>query len=481
MYVQPLWRYRQWLAVLLIIANVLTYKSLISNGITIFDIAYGVILLLRLFNFARIVKARIKPNHLLRSGLRTSLWSGFLQLPFVTAIWLAAAPPSEAVLALVIAIVSVIVAIALFAITERNLHATHFTETSVYYSDRDLPSLTVAIPARNETLDLEACLHSIVANDYPKLEIIVLDDSSQDKTPRIIKQFAHDGVRFVQGTEPDEHWLAKNFAYQRLLEEASGEVVLFCGVDVRFEPESLRRIVTAMLAREKTMVSIIPRRFRDSVAGSFIQPMRYWWELALPRRQFDRPPVLSTCWVIKRDVLQKLGGFASVGHSIIPETYFARELIASDDYSFLRSDVYMGVETQKSPEEQRNTAIRVSYPELHKRPELAFVMAMTEILLLFMPFYLIFYGLYTGELLTTYIATVTALFLIATHVSIVAATSPPSIAIALINFPLAVLVEMYLGLLSMYKYEFSNVIWKGRSLTPSPLIRQEVIPHLPEF
>ena len=42
-------------------------------------------------------------------------------------------------------------------------------------------------------------LHRVIASTYPKLEIIVLDDLSADKTPALIKAFAQDGVRFIEG------------------------------------------------------------------------------------------------------------------------------------------------------------------------------------------------------------------------------------------------------------------------------------------
>lgn len=481
MYSKIIWRFRLPLSLIFITANVTVVWILFSEVQNIYSIWFLLVTALRLFNLSRILKGRVKSDHLQHSGFRTSSWIIIFQLPSVVALWLGSPSPTSLTLAFIISMLSAVSAMVLFAITSRNLRSTHYTELDVYYTDRDLPSLTVAIPARNETLDLENCLHSVVASDYPKLEIIVLDDSLHGKTPDIIKRFAQNGVRFVQGSEPDEHWLAKNFAYQRLLEEASGELILFCGVDVRFEPESLRRIVTAMLARKKSMVSIMPRRFTDSISGSFIQPMRYWWELALPRRQFDRPPVLSTCWIITNHVLKKFGGFASVSHRIIPESYFARELIKTDGYSFLRSDAFIGLETQKSPEEQLSTATRVLYPELHKRPELAFLMVTIEILLLLSPFYLVLYGITSSVYIITYVASIAVVFLIATHVRIIAASSPPSIPIALVSYPLAVLIEIYLGLLSMYKYEFSDVIWKGRSLTSAPTMQQQVIPHLPKI
>ena len=51
-----------------------------------------------------------------------------------------------------------------------------------------------------------------IASDYPKLEIIVLDDCSQDRTAEIIRNFAHDGVRFIQSEDNKDNWLDKNKA-----------------------------------------------------------------------------------------------------------------------------------------------------------------------------------------------------------------------------------------------------------------------------
>src|SRR6185369_13096540 len=61
-----------------------------------------------------------------------------------------------------------------------------------------LPTVSVCIPARNEDRVLTDCLAAVLASDYPKLEVIVLDDCSQDKTAQVVRQFAHGGVQFIQ-------------------------------------------------------------------------------------------------------------------------------------------------------------------------------------------------------------------------------------------------------------------------------------------
>src|SRR5690606_16105313 len=94
-----------------------------------------------------------------------------------------------------------------------------------------------------------------------------------------------------------------------------------------------------MLARDKRMVSILPQRNNPNKAQySLVQAARYFWELAPPRRLFNRPPVLSSCWAVYRRDMLRLGGFAAVTRAIIPEAYFAKQLLASDGYSFMRAD-----------------------------------------------------------------------------------------------------------------------------------------------
>lgn len=431
--------------------------------------------LVRVFNVLRVVVGRIEEDHLWRSAFRASGYFIIGQgvLVVLSQIYTS---PSVVILNTILAVAYTAVSLMLLLGTVRTLQRSRTTTTTEHYADRDLPTVTVAIPARNETNDLEECLRSVLASNYPKLEIIVLDDCSHDRTPDIIKGFAHDGVRFIKGVEPADDWLAKNQAYERLRQEATGELILFCGVDVRLGADTIRGLVTAMRNRDKQMISILPRRLTAEPFGGLIQPMRYWWELALPRRYFDRPPVLSTCWIISRKALDDLGGFTSVKHAIIPESIFARELVRKDLYSFIRADDSIDVQTRKSSGEQRETAIRVRYPQAHRRPEMAFIIMAAELLFLFGPFVSFAVNLMVHHWWVAGLNFIAASLLIVTHLTITLATNPPSMPAALCNLPFAIILEVVLGIESMVRYEFSKVTWKERNIT-FPVMH--VIPRLP--
>lgn len=474
--VPGLWRIRR---VAVFVPLALTLYALLAaafSGGSSWMALLVVVTVFRVINHVRIIKGRMHERYLYRTTRRSGYMLGVLQLAIGGLELYADLGWGDALAWLVTG--QVAVALTIFLLALRNIYKTRHRPVLASYSDKELPTVTVAIPARNETADLEDCLRSILANNYPKFEVLVLDDCSHDRTPEVIKSFAHKGVRFIKGREPDGRWLAKNLAYDKLADEATGEVMLFCGVDVRFGPETIRALVTTLLARDKDMLSVLPRRLNNDVLAAFIQPMRYWWELVPPRRLFNRPPVLSTCWMIRRQKLRELGGFDAVQNNILPEGYFAREAVRTDGYSFVRADDILDVQTRKSLPAQRQTAIRMRYPQLRRRLEWAALLTIGELLFLLGPFVIMVSGLWVGFGALQLTALAAGALLILTHVLIVQASNPTNVLVAIFNLPIVVLVELYLSLLSLYRYEFSTVTWKDRDIC---LPVMHAIPSLPKL
>jgi glycosyltransferase involved in cell wall biosynthesis len=437
----------------------------------------------RVICLARMAYGRLQHNELQRVSLRAYGWLLVLQVAAYGVGWLvtrhhiatAYAFCGFLALQLAMAMVMLRVSINTWRHTRPGLMATSLT-------DAELPTVSVLVPARNETDDLEACLRKLVASDYPKLEIVVLDDCSVTRaTPDIIRSFAHDGVRFIEGAVPDEvNWLAKNQAYARLAEQASGDVLLFCGVDVQFEPKSIRLLIERLERKQKDMISVLPLRVPGSEAwASLLQPMRYFWELCLPRRIFKRPPVLSTCWLIRAAVLKRDGGFAAVSRSVVPEAHFARRAVIGDRYSFIRATAELGIASNKPASEQYATSVRVRYPQLHRRLELVVILALMELFFwlgpliglavaALLPHSLLLSGLWLAEWLMFEVM----YYLVAVRTRL---NSPW---LAWLLFPAAVGVDIVLLHISLLRYEFSDVDWKGRNIC-IPVMRVE--PRLPKL
>lgn len=437
----------------------------------------------RVVNLFKLIDGRKNIDYLRLSYIRSSISLGIYQLVVVLLVYparLIYLDYSYGLEALAGLILLGLIVIA--SSIRRGLEKTRPEVNDIAVEYSKLPTLTVALPARNETDNLEECLTSIVASDYPKMEVLVLDDCSQLKrTPEIIRQFAHDGVVFLEGKEPGDSWTAKNYAYQQLVDEANGEIILFCGVDVRFQPQTIRRMVELKISKKKKMLSFMP--LNGLIVGKFkrllIQPVRYLWELGLPRRFVNRPPVLSSCWLIERSALDSAGSFKAVSRSIEPERYFARRTLGSKDgYSFICLGRQLGLSSDKNFSEQMATATRTRYPILRQRLEHVCALVLVELSLFLLPIGLLIYGLIIVNLPLVVVDIFNVLLASLISYSITSLTYINKQPLSLLSYPIAVIFNVWLLIYSMSKYEFSEVVWKGRNVC-IPLM--QVRPSLPKI
>jgi glycosyltransferase involved in cell wall biosynthesis len=135
------------------------------------------------------------------------------------------------------------------------------------------PRLSVLIPACNEAANLESAVATLLQQDYPDLEIILVDDRSTDGTGEIIDRFAREDPRIhavhIQTLPPG--WLGKVHALHQGVEQASGDWILFTDADVHFGAAILRRAVALVLHQRVDHLALIPRTIQKS----------FWLELAV--------------------------------------------------------------------------------------------------------------------------------------------------------------------------------------------------------
>src|SRR6266571_4752287 len=128
-------------------------------------------------------------------------------------------------------------------------------------ADADCPSLSVVVPACNEAAAMEPALRSLLALDYPHLELIVVDDRSTDGTAAIVERLAaaHPQLRLLRVSELPSRWLGKNHALQVGSQAAGGDWLLFTDADVVFQPGALRRVMAWAARRRSEHVVALPR------------------------------------------------------------------------------------------------------------------------------------------------------------------------------------------------------------------------------
>ncbi|PID33327.1 hypothetical protein CR969_01350 [Candidatus Saccharibacteria bacterium] len=237
-----------------------------------------------------------------------------------------------------------------------------FKPSHIKVSQDELPTISVCIPARDETNSMTACLESVLASDYPKLEVLVLDDNSSDDTPNLIRAFAHAGVRFIAGSKLAGGWLGKNYALEKLSEEASGHYIVFLDVDTRIKHDTISLLIKQMLVENKEMVSILPQRDDMSRASTWFASLRYFWELALNSK--SRPGAASAMWIINRHILiDQIGGFDHYRDIVQPERMMAKQLSKDGQYAFWASTKRLGVTFEKKWSSQLESSRRLLLPQ----------------------------------------------------------------------------------------------------------------------
>lgn len=346
-------------------------------------------------------------------------------------------------------------------------------------ADEKLPSITVAVPARNETYELTECLENILSSDYPKMEVIVLDDCSQDNTSDIIKGYAHKGVRFIKGKMPSGSWLPKNYAYQQLLDDSESKVILFCGSDVRFEKHSIREMVEYYIENELLMLNVLPEHSNKlPFKAKIFQPMRYWRELGLTNFASKFPPALTTCWLADSHFLQRNGGFKAFKNSVRPEKHFAKRAEITHSYRFVSSLPSLGVSSTKDYSAQVSTAIRTRYPEHRRAPEKVFLTSIIMLSGIALTTYGLVYAFVTFHVLLAIILLVVVWLYVLTYVEINNMFRRKKTLQDIIVMPLVLLAEVIMINYSMWAYEFSEVFWKGRNVC-LPVLKN--YPRLPKI
>jgi cellulose synthase/poly-beta-1,6-N-acetylglucosamine synthase-like glycosyltransferase len=107
------------------------------------------------------------------------------------------------------------------------------------------PRLSLVVPACNEAPKLEAAVRSMLHQDYPNLELILINDRSTDETGAIIDRLAQEfpQIRPVHITALPPGWLGKNHALWVGAQVAQGDYLLFTDADIQYDPTTCRRAV----------------------------------------------------------------------------------------------------------------------------------------------------------------------------------------------------------------------------------------------
>lgn len=195
------------------------------------------------------------------------------------------------------------------------------------------PLVSLLIPARNEAANIENCLRDLCAQDYPKFEILVLNDASDDDTAALVQGCAaQDGrIQLLDGAALPPGWLGKNWACHQLSMHARGEVLIFTDADLRYAPQALRNTVGWMQRLKLGMLSAFSQQVTITLPEKLVVPlldMFVYSYLPLWLTYYTRKPSLAAAnghWLaFTRGAYFRLGGHAEVRDHVVEDLELSR-------------------------------------------------------------------------------------------------------------------------------------------------------------
>jgi cellulose synthase/poly-beta-1,6-N-acetylglucosamine synthase-like glycosyltransferase len=196
------------------------------------------------------------------------------------------------------------------------------------------PTVSVIVPARNEASRIEAGLRSLLATDYPNIQILAVDDRSTDKTGRVMDRLAAGDSRLqvIHVTELPTDWLGKSHAMHVASMSATGEYLLFTDGDIVFEPDVIRRAVTFVEDGNVDHLTLIPA----VISGSWLEDsLVAFFGLAgvaasiswLVPTSFPYAYVgIGAFNLVRRDVYEKVGGHVPIRLDVLDDVKLGKML-----------------------------------------------------------------------------------------------------------------------------------------------------------
>jgi chlorobactene glucosyltransferase len=135
------------------------------------------------------------------------------------------------------------------------------------------PLVTAVVPGRDEEGRVAPALRSLVAQTYPALEVVFVDDESRDGTlaEAMSVERESERIRVVSGKPLPPGWVGKSWATHQGASEARGDWLLFTDADVVHAPEAVARAL-ALARRLGRGITVLPRSVCETPGERIVQP-----------------------------------------------------------------------------------------------------------------------------------------------------------------------------------------------------------------
>lgn len=258
-------------------------------------------------------------------------------------------------------ILSTILSLLAFLII-RWIHSQYHLDMSVSPAPppADAPLISVCIPARNEENKIVRCVEAALRQDYPNLEVIVLDDRSTDATLTLLRDIASRDSRLlpISGSDLPAGWAGKPHALYQAVSVARGEWLCFVDADTFLAPTALSSVFAKAVETEADLFTVMTRQILGSFWERVVMPL-VMTALSVgfsPRKVNDpqrRDAVANGQFIfIKRSIYDLVGGHEGIKDQIVEDKALSEQvkwnghrLIVADGRQVVSTRMYTSLAT----------------------------------------------------------------------------------------------------------------------------------------
>ncbi len=193
-----------------------------------------------------------------------------------------------------------------------------------------MPAIAAIVPARDEAAFVGRSVGSLMAQDYPDIRVVLVDDGSGDGTGAITRALGDTRLTVVDGAPRPSGWAGKLWAVQQGIAASDAPWLLLTDADVVHDPAHLPTLLAHAEANRLDMVSEMVALHCESLAERALIPaFVYFFQLLYPFAWVNDPRRAMAAGaggtvLIRRSALERAGGMAAIGGALIDDVALAR-------------------------------------------------------------------------------------------------------------------------------------------------------------
>ena len=331
------------------------------------------------------------------------------------------------------------------------------------------PFVSIIIPARNEERSIREAVASFCSQDYPFIEVIVVDDRSTDTTPQILAelQTRFSNLKVIEGRDPPRGWLGKPNALEIGKNEARGQWLLFVDADVVYARDLLSRAISFVLHEEADMLFLAPSFTTKGVMEAVLMSTIYLVGaaafpayLALHSKSTRFAAGGGVFNLVRRDALAACGAFESLKDAVVDDVGLGYKVKATGyKLAGAMAGPLIHIRMYHGALETIEGFTKNMYPLTRQIPWLLPIPFVCGLLLTLIPYYGFLNGLLAGFVS---VPAMISLFFMHTVFGCIAAFFRQPWYIAFLN-PLREVGWWWIMVRSLVVYHRQGIVWRGRS------------------